>query len=61
MEGLDKKFEKIASDSDKIIELYDYAEKVYPYQKIRNPESWTPTERLGLCAPFAWRPSFRPS
>lgn len=36
MEGLSKKLDRVQSDVDKIIDLYDYAEKLYPYEKIRD-------------------------
>jgi len=37
MEGLDQKFERIGNDVSKVIELYDYAEKLLPYENIREP------------------------
>jgi hypothetical protein len=36
MEGLGDKIDRINSDVEKIISLYDYAEKLYPYEKIRD-------------------------
>jgi hypothetical protein len=36
MEGLGDKLDRINSDVEKIISLYDYAEKLYPYEKIRD-------------------------
>ena len=35
MEKLDDKLERISGDLHNIIELYDFAEKLYPYDKIR--------------------------
>ena len=37
VEGLDQKLERIANDVNGLIELYDFAEKQYPYQLIREP------------------------
>jgi hypothetical protein len=37
MEGLDQKFERITNDVNSITELYDYAEKLLPYDQIREP------------------------
>jgi len=37
MEGLDQKLERIGGDVNNLIELYDFAEKLYPYEKIREP------------------------
>jgi hypothetical protein len=37
MEGLDAKLERVAGDVNELISLYDYAEKLYPYQNIREP------------------------
>ena len=37
MESLQDKLDRTQSDLNKIIELYDYAEKLYPYQNIRGP------------------------
>ena len=37
MEGLDQKLERVGGDVNNLIELYDYAEKLYPYEKIREP------------------------
>jgi hypothetical protein len=37
MEGLDQKFERITNDVNTITELYDYAEKLLPYDQIREP------------------------
>ena len=36
MEHIESKYDRIVADSDKIIELYDYAERLYPYTRIRN-------------------------
>ena len=35
MEGLDAKLERVAGDVNELISLYDFAEKLYPYQNIR--------------------------
>lgn len=32
MEGLDQKLDRVATDVNRLIELYDYAEKLYPYE-----------------------------
>jgi hypothetical protein len=37
MEGLNQKLDRIAGDVNQLIELYDFAEKLYPYQNIREP------------------------
>jgi hypothetical protein len=37
MEALDKKFDRIGNDVSKVIELYDYAEKLLPYETLREP------------------------
>ena len=37
MEGLDQKLDRISNDVTKIIDLYDYAEKLLPYETIREP------------------------
>ncbi len=39
MEGLDKKFDRISNDVSSILEVYDFAEKLYPYENIREPLS----------------------
>ena len=39
MEGLEKKLDRIIGDTNQLIELYDYAEQLYPYQRIREFES----------------------
>lgn len=36
MEDLGSKIDRIVSDVDKLVDLYDFAEKLYPYDKIRN-------------------------
>jgi hypothetical protein len=36
MEGLDQKLERVSGDINNLIELYDFAEKVYGYDKIRD-------------------------
>jgi hypothetical protein len=30
------KLERVSNDIDKIVELYDFAETLYPYDKIRD-------------------------
>lgn len=37
MEAIEQKLERVAGDVDKIIELYDFAEKQLPYENIREP------------------------
>lgn len=37
MEGLDEKLDRVSGDVSSIIELYDFAERAYPYGKIREP------------------------
>lgn len=37
MEALDHKIDRIKSDVDTLVELYDYAERLYPYDRIREP------------------------
>lgn len=37
MEGLDQKIDRIQGDLSNIIDLYDYAEKLLPYDQIREP------------------------
>ena len=39
MESLPEKIDRIVGDVDKLIELYDFAEKVYPYSRIRDEYS----------------------
>jgi len=36
MEALAERFDKTISDVENITELYDYAEKIYPYDNIRD-------------------------
>ena len=38
MESLQDKLDRTQADLNKIIELYDYAEKLYPYDQIRGPQ-----------------------
>ena len=37
MEGLDAKLERVQGDVSNLISLYDFAEKQYAYDKIREP------------------------
>jgi len=37
MESLQDKLDRTQGDLNKIIDLYDFAEKLYPYEKIRGP------------------------
>jgi hypothetical protein len=37
MERIDAKIERINVDVEKLLELYDFAEKLYPYERIRGP------------------------
>ena len=37
MEGLNEKLDRVSNDVSQIIELYDFAEKLYPYENIRQP------------------------
>jgi len=37
MEGLDQKLERVGGDVNNLIDLYDFAEKLYAYDKIREP------------------------
>ena len=37
MEGLDAKLERVQGDVSNLISLYDFAEKQYTYDKIREP------------------------
>ena len=39
MEPLPERLDRIVGDLDKLIQLYDYAESVYPYENIRAPAS----------------------
>ena len=39
MEGLDQKLDRVAGDVNSLIEMYDFAAKLYPYQEIREPTS----------------------
>ena len=36
MEPLGEKIDRINNDIQQVIELYDYAEKLYPYENIRS-------------------------
>jgi len=38
MESLQDKLDRTQADLNKIIDLYDYAEKLYPYDQIRGPQ-----------------------
>ena len=35
MEPLDKRLDRLVSECDKIIEIYDFAESLYPYDLIK--------------------------
>ena len=48
MENIESKYNRIVADSDKLIELYDFAEKIYPYSKIRNQVTVTSSTHLSL-------------
>ena len=37
MEGIEQKLDRVGNDVNKIIELYDFAEKQLPYENIREP------------------------
>jgi len=37
MESLQDKLDRTQGDLNKIVELYDFAEKLYPYDRIRGP------------------------
>ena len=37
MEALDQKLDRVSGDVQNVIALYDYAEKLYPYENIRKP------------------------
>ena len=37
MEGLDQKLDRINGDISQLVDLYDFAEKLYPYENIREP------------------------
>jgi hypothetical protein len=37
MESLQDKLDRTQGDLNKIIDLYDFAEKLYPYENIRGP------------------------
>ena len=37
MEGLNDKLDRVSGDVNQLIELYDFAEKLYPYENIREP------------------------
>jgi hypothetical protein len=37
MEGLSQKLDRTQNDLSQIIELYDFAEKLLPYENIRGP------------------------
>ena len=37
MEGLEQKLDRVGNDVSKITELYDFAEKLLPYENIREP------------------------
>ena len=41
MEDITAKLDRIETDVDKIVDLYDYAEKVFPYDKIRDTRKVT--------------------
>ncbi len=41
MESLQDKLDRTQGDLNKIIELYDYAEKLYPYDNIRGARQVT--------------------
>lgn len=37
MEPLPEKLDRIVGDLDKVLELYEYAESLYPYRNLREP------------------------
>jgi hypothetical protein len=37
MESLEQKLDRITGDVNTLVELYEYAEKLHPYHKTRNP------------------------
>jgi len=37
MEGLNDKLDRVSGDISQLVELYDFAEKLYPYENIREP------------------------
>lgn len=37
MEGIEEKVDRVGNDINKLIELYDFAEKLLPYENIREP------------------------
>lgn len=37
MEGLNDKLDRVSGDISQLVELYDFAEKLYPYENIRAP------------------------
>ena len=39
VEPLPEKLDRIVSDIDKVLDLYDYAERLYSYQNIAGPIS----------------------
>lgn len=44
MEGVNSKVDKIRGDVSNLIELYDYAEKLYPYENLREPRKVSPSK-----------------
>lgn len=38
---INEKFDKIEADLNNILKMYDFAEKLYPYENIRNGEKIT--------------------
>ena len=41
MEGLNHKLDRIEGDLQGLVELYDFAEKLYPYDNLREGNSVT--------------------
>lgn len=39
MEGVNQKVDRINGDVQNLIELYDFAEKLYPYENLREEQS----------------------
>ena len=42
MESLSQKYDRMRTDVSELIDLYDFAEKQYPYTHLREPQMVTP-------------------
>lgn len=48
VESVASKIDRTQSEIEKIIELYDYAEQLYPYDRTRGPRKVSLTDSLSI-------------